>query len=248
MKQKLLFFIRSCLPDILVRNCYRLIGAITLFRHRNLSDKGRFPLRFLDINLILNEGTKNTQFDSHYVLHPAWAARIISRNKPQKHVDISSSINFATMLSAFIPTDFYEYQPSDISLSSLFCQKGDLMSLPFPDQSVASLSCMHVVEHIGLGRYGDPYDPNGDVKAAKELSRILAPGGTLLFVVPVGMPRLCFNAHRIYSYEMIVDFFPDLKIESFTLIDDSGRFIENCDPSLVASQKYACGCFELKRE
>ena len=79
---------------------------------------------------------------------------------------------------------------------------------------------MHVAEHIGLGRYGDPLDPDGDLKAMGELKRVLAPGGLLLFVVPVGQPRVCFNAHRIYSYGQIVEAFAKLYLEEFALIPD----------------------------
>jgi hypothetical protein len=59
---------------------------------------------------------------------------------------------------------------------------------------------MHVIEHIGLGRYGEALDPDGDLKAIRELVRVLAAGGNLLVVVPVGRPRIQFNAHRIYDY------------------------------------------------
>jgi hypothetical protein len=66
---------------------------------------------------------------------------------------------------------------------------------------------MHVVEHVGLGSYGDSLDPNGDLKAMSELKRVLSINGNLLFVVPVGKPRVMFNAHRIYSYEQIIECF-----------------------------------------
>ena len=65
----------------------------------------------------------------------------------------------------------------------------DLISLPFEDGSFHSLTCMHVVEHIGLGRYGDQVDPDGDLMAMKELERVTAKLGNLLFVVPVGIPK-----------------------------------------------------------
>ena len=39
---------------------------------------------------------------------------------------------------------------------------------------------MHVVEHIGLGRYGDQVDPDGDLMAMKELERVTAKLGKLL--------------------------------------------------------------------
>ena len=77
----------------------------------------------------------------------------------------------------------------------------DICALPFADGSIQSLSCMHVVEHVGLGRYGDPLDPMEIEWQCSELQRVLAPGGDLLFVVPVGKPRIMYNAHRIYSYD-----------------------------------------------
>ncbi len=52
-------------------------------------------------------------------------------------------------------------------------------------------SCMHTIEHIGLGRYGDPLDAVGDQTALSELQRVVAPGGSLLIVVPVA--TACFN-------------------------------------------------------
>ena len=79
---------------------------------------------------------------------------------------------------------------------------------------------MHVVEHIGLGRYGDPLDATGDLKAMKELARVVAPGGTLLLVCPVGRPRVVFNAHRIYSVEQISASFPEFALAEFALISD----------------------------
>ncbi len=164
---------------------------------------GRFSLSIFKLNPTLFDATAMTGFDPHYEYHPPWAARIVAKNRPAKHIDISSKLFFSTMVSAFVPVEFYDYRPADISLSNLECKTGDLMSLPFPDNSVESLSCMHTIEHIGLGRYGDPIDPEGDIKAARELVRVLKPGGTFLYVAPIGKPRIEFNAHRIYSYEQV---------------------------------------------
>src|SRR5207253_10606962 len=69
-----------------------------------------------------------------------------------------------------------------------------LLSLPFADRSVESLSCLHVAEHVGLGRYGDELDPEGTVKAARELQRVVAPAGRLYFALPVGRPRTEFRS------------------------------------------------------
>jgi SAM-dependent methyltransferase len=165
-------------------------------------------------------------------------------------VDISSSLHFCTVVSAFIPVKFYDFRPADLKLSQLATDRADLFSLPFEDSSVHSLSCMHVVEHVGLGRYGDSLNPNGDLEAIGELQRVLATGGSLLFVVPVGKPRIMFDAHRIYSYEQILRYFQGIRLEEFALIPDSSDpsgIIYNASKEIADTQRYGCGCFWFKK-
>ncbi len=190
--------------------------------------------------------TEKTLFDAHYIYHPAWAARILSKTKPTKHIDVSSTLHFSTIVSAFIPVEFYDYRPANVKLDNLSSKEGNLLALPFEDNSVDSISCMHTIEHIGLGRYGDPIDPDADIKSIKELVRVLAPNGNLLFVSPIGKPMVQFNAHRIYSYDQIMQYFSELTLKEFTLIPDNGQeegIIYNASKSLADSQRYGCGCF-----
>ena len=191
------------------------------FQKLALNYDPRFPIKWEDRLPFLNDDTETTLFDPHYIYHPAWAARIIAQNPPEFHVDISSTLYFCTILSAFIPVKFYDYRPANLHLTNLESKSVDLTALPFEDNSIKSLSCMHTVEHIGLGRYGDQLDPNGDLKAMKELNRVLAIEGDLLFVVPVGKPRVVFNAHRIYSYSQISTYFQELQLKEFMLIPDN---------------------------
>lgn len=222
-----------------------MIGDIVKFKNHN---DGRFKIRLQYLFPQLKDKTEKTGFDAHYIYHPAWAARILSATKPKKHIDISSTLHFAAIMSAFIKIEFYDYRPVDIPLSNLICGKTDLTNLQFPSESIFSLSCMHTIEHIGLGRYGETIDPVGDLKAISELKRVLAKGGSLLFVVPVGRPKIMYNAHRIYSFEMIKDYFQGLRLQEFSLIDDQGNFLEKADPILVKDQKYGCGCFWFIKE
>ncbi|MBI1176056.1 DUF268 domain-containing protein [bacterium] len=217
-------------------------------RFKKLSNlcEERFQLRWSERLVFLNDRTTTTGFDRHYVYHPAWAARVLKQTCPTEHVDISSTLHFVSLVSAFIPVRFYDFRPADLHLPGLTCEQANLLALPFPDNSVESLSCMHVVEHVGLGRYGDPLDPEGDLKSMRELQRVISPGGTLLFVVPVGKPRICFNGHRIYAYQQIVGAFSDLILREFTLIperSDRGGMIPNATQELVENEAYGCGCF-----
>jgi hypothetical protein len=209
----------------------------------------RFSLEKKNVQVFDNEATVQTNFDRHYIYHPAWAARIIALTRPAVHVDISSTLHFCNVLSAFVPVKFYDYRPADLILSDLTCDAADLTALPFDDRSIHSLSCMHTVEHIGLGRYGDPVDYNGDLKAMKELSRVLAIGGSLLFVVPVGHASVIhFNGHRIYHPDAVKKVFKEegLTLKEFVLIPEApkdGGLIPSPDQSLMDKQSYACGCF-----
>ena len=109
---------------------------------------------------------------------------------------------------------------------------------------------MHVVEHIGLGRYGDSLDINGDLKAIDELKRVVSKNGDLLFVVPVGgEAKIMFNAHRIYTYDQILSYFKGFSLIEFSLIPDNSQdnYILNPTPQDLHSQNYACGCFWFKK-
>jgi SAM-dependent methyltransferase len=209
--------------------------------------KDRFTIEKKDLYPCLNDNTNYTSFDAHYIYHPAWATRIIKKINPQKHVDISSTLHFCSTISAFFETEFYDYRPAKLNLSGLNSGEADLNSLNFETNSIECISCMHTIEHIGLGRYGDKLDPDGDLNAIKELQRVTKIGGNLLLVVPVGKPRIQFNAHRIYSFEMIQSLFYDFQLKDFSLITDDQVYIENADSKLVEHQSYGCGCFWFQK-
>jgi len=209
----------------------------------------RFTVAWKDRSLHLRDATAVTGYDRHYLFHTAWACRILSEIRPVQHVDVGSALYFASSVSAFVPTTFIDIRPADLSLSGLISQSGTLMQLPFPTESLESLSCMHVVEHVGLGRYGDPLDYDGDIKSTRELTRVVAVGGSLLYVVPIGgQPRIQFNAHRIYTYEQVLALFLEMDLAEFALIPDDGAeegLIRHANPNLAAQQRYGCGCFHF---
>ena len=218
------------------------------FRRLTRSSSRNLPLNWADRYPCLNDRTATTGFDGIYLLHLAWAARVLANTRPEQHVDISSYIYFPALVSAFIPMKYLEYRPVDLSLSGLTSDRCDLMSLPFEDDSVNSLSCMHVLEHVGLGRYGDPLDAEGDIRACRELQRVLSPGGTLLVAMPVGRPRIAFNAHRIYSFQHVMEMFPGLELVEATLIpDNSSGLVKDATPAEFDSQNYGCGCFWFRK-
>ncbi|MHB8512039.1 MAG: DUF268 domain-containing protein [Actinomycetota bacterium] len=54
-------------------------------------------------------------------------------------------------------------------------------------------------EHDGLGRYGDPIDPDADLKAMEKMRGIVRQGGLLFLAVPVGRDAVVWNSNRIYG-------------------------------------------------
>lgn len=196
----------------------------------------------------LSDRTTTTHFDSHYFYQDIWAFRLIQASDTSKHVDVGSRIVFVGMLTAITKVTFIDIRPLDVDLENFNSIQGDILQLPFDNNSVNSLSCLHVAEHIGLGRYGDSLDTEGTKKATRELARVLAPQGNLYFSVPVGKPRVCFNAHRIHSPQQILDYFHNLKLLQFSGISDSGTFRQDIEPDDLADSNYACGLFHFTKK
>jgi SAM-dependent methyltransferase len=205
------------------------------------------PIRLVDTYPQVHDRTVTTSIDAHYFYVNGWAMRRIVAARPALHVDVGSQVIFANLLAGVIPVVFVDYRPLEAELPGLMCVGGSLLGLPFADCSLASLSCLHVIEHIGLGRYGEPLDPEGTRKAVGELARVLGPGGNLFLATPVGKPRLCFNAHRIHRAEAIREMVPELELVEFSGVHDDGRYVEQVELSAFQNSEYACGFFWFRR-
>ncbi|OIP84374.1 hypothetical protein AUK04_02475 [Candidatus Roizmanbacteria bacterium CG2_30_33_16] len=196
---------------------------------------------------MLHEKTNLSPFNNHYYYMSLWAFDRIINNRPKFHVDIGSAYDFSGYLSKIIKTTFIDLRPINVKIKNLTIKRGDLLNLPYKDNSATSLSCLHTAEHVGLGRYGDKIDPNGTQKACRELSRVLTPDGFLYFAVPIGKEKICFNAHRIFPPKAIIKMFPKLKLVEFSLVDDNGIFLEKQDPTAYSNLNYACGMFIFRK-
>jgi hypothetical protein len=201
----------------------------------------RIPFR--DIYPCLSDSTRTTPFDAHYFYQSAWLARHLAAEKPHQHVDVGSDIRIFNVLSAFIPVECIDFRPLEVNMQGLQCVAGDLTALRKESCSIESLSCLHVVEHIGLGRYGDPVCSDGVNKAFGELQRVLKIGGRLYLSAPVGRGRVCFNAHRVFEPSCIVDSLPDLKLVGFDYVDDHKRYHQHAQVADAGALDYGCGLF-----
>lgn len=216
-------------------------------RRQYRSLPGAEPLRRVDDNPQLRDWTSKTPYDAHYLHQDAWAARRIAERRPARHVDVGSRTTFVAGLAAFVEVVFVDIRPLDAELPGLTPVEGSLLAMPFGDREVDSLSCLHVAEHVGLGRYGDPLDPSGTRRAALELQRVLAADGELLFSLPVGEPRTAFNAHRVHDPTEVPGLFPELSLLEFSGVDDRGRFIADVEPEEFVGATWSCGLYRFRR-
>ncbi len=221
-----------------------------LIRYIRLNKENSFRVCFKDIfyktyDRFNEAGTMST----HYFYQDLWAAKYLHQHKITEHVDVGSRLDgFIAHTLLFSAVCYIDVRPLKAKIDGLDFKQGSALALPFPDNSVASLSCLHVIEHVGLGRYGDEVDPGGYRTAARELMRALAVGGILLIGVPVGRERVCFDAHRIFDPQTIVNAFSGLKLLEFNLIDDKGQgIINNASFSVARQCNYGCGLFAFTK-
>ena len=183
-----------------------------------------------------------------YFHQDLWVARKIFRANPVEHWDIGSRIDgFITHLLTFRSVNVIDIRPLQSNTSGLTFYQGDITKLSMADQSLQSLSCLHTMEHIGLGRYGDLIDPNGCFKGMKELERVLAPGGILYFSVPIGREHVAFNAHRIFDPCTIIKAFETLELIEFAVVNGGGDLVDPAQVEDFRKVDYSCGIFIFRK-
>jgi SAM-dependent methyltransferase len=184
----------------------------------------------------------------HYFYQDIWALNKLAEFKPVEHHDVGSRFDgFVGQATAICPIVCWDIRPPNFQLPRFEFRQGSILDLPIPDQSILSLSCLHVAEHVGLGRYGDSLDPEGTEKALRELMRVLAPGGQLLFSMPVGDDRVCFNAQRIWHPEKAIEVAKELELVEFKAINDADNFCQEIVPTDLINAKYSCGLYRFIR-
>jgi SAM-dependent methyltransferase len=222
-------------------------GAVRYVRDRAAYSRlpGGDGLRWRDSFPKLADRVASSPIDPHYFHQDTWAARRIAERAPARHVDVGSRVDLVGFLTALTEVVFVDIRPLEVDIEGLECVTGSVLELPFADRSLESVSCLHVAEHIGLGRYGDPLDPLGTRKAAAELERVVAPGGQLLFSLPVGRPRVEFNAHRVHDPLDVASWFSRCELREFAGVDDAGVFRRHRSLGELAGATYACGMYQL---
>lgn len=158
----------------------------------------------------------------YYFWQDLWCSRKIYQRKPPEHYDIGSRVDgFIAHVLSFMPVTLIDIRPLPYKIEGLNFIQADATNLEgIADRSIISLSSLCAPEHFGLGRYGDPVDPEACFMALRSMQRVLAPGGHLYIAVPVGdVSGVAFNAHRIFAPEIVAETLNELRLEDFSVIN-----------------------------
>lgn len=192
---------------------------------------------------------------SEYFWQDLLVARMIFEARPGKHVDVGSRVDgFVAHVASFREIEVFDVRPMTTQIPGVTFKQADLMkSVEGMAGYCDSLSCLHALEHFGLGRYGDPINPKGHERGLINMAGLLKENGVFYLSIPIGIDRVEFNAHRVFDPRVITDLAMQhsLTLSALTVIQPGGK-VETLAPdktqlSNLASQRYALGIFVFQK-
>lgn len=191
---------------------------------------------------------------SQYFYQDLFVAQRIFLNNPKEHVDIGSRVDgFVANVASYRKIIVFDIRPLKLDIPNIEFRQADLMKHEEKDK-YESVSCLHVLEHFGLGRYGDPINPDGHLIGLHTISAMLKKGGKFYLSVPMGKQRIEFHAHRVFSVDYLKSILQDdFIIDHFSYINDSAQLFMNVDYNSVEASlnfncSFGCAIFELTKK
>jgi len=194
---------------------------------------------------------------SEYFWQDLMVARWIHEDNPQKHVDIGSRIDgFVAHVASFRELEVFDVRPITTEIPGVKFQQADLMDVTsLPTSSLGgycdSLSCLHALEHFGLGRYGDKINPQGFRLGLENMAFLVKPDGVLYLSTPIGKDRIEFNANWVFHPQTILNIARSsgLILHSLVTISTTGLIKEwpnnNTSIDEIGAQDYSLGIFRF---
>lgn len=233
----------------MVRKFYRILSSLSIQPKVIWTSLQGWPAFKRDLKEIRKQLKNNTDFKitswypvlrerfetngalkDHYFHEDLLVARRVFENKPSLHVDVGSRVDgFVAHVASFREIEVFDIRPQLAQVKNIRFVTTDFMNIPASLHDYTdSLSSLNVIEHFGLGRYGDPIDVNGHLKGLENMRKVLKQGGKFYFSTPIGFLRIEFNAHRVFSMEYLLKLFaPYYQIDFFSYVDDAGDLHEN---------------------
>jgi SAM-dependent methyltransferase len=204
---------------------------------------------------VLDEKYVHNKIAWNYFFQDLWVAQLVLKSNPAKHVDVGSRIDgFVAHVATYREVEVYDIRAVREDIPNVKFIQADVCSENFSFINYCdSISSLHVIEHLGLGRYGDTLDNEGYLKGLKNITKALKINGVFYFSVPIGEQRIEFNAHRVFSTEYLLKTLGKYyKLEAFGNVDDKSMFHPNIslDDKGFANSfdcNYGCGIFVLRK-
>ena len=145
---------------------------------------------------------------SEYFWQDLLVARWIFDAKPLRHIDIGSRVDgFVAHVASYREIEVFDVRPITSVIPGIVFRQADFMQpdTTFPTAGYCdSISCLHAIEHFGLGRYGDPINVQGYERGLANMAYLLKPGGRFYLSTAIGIERVEFNANRVFAPRTII--------------------------------------------
>jgi hypothetical protein len=202
---------------------------------------------------VLGEDKKKSgQITNHYFYQDLLVASYIFKNKPTKHIDIGSRIDgFVANVASFRKIEVFDLRINKLNFKNIKFRKLNLNKINKKLYNYAdSISCLHTIEHFGLGRYGDPIDPDSYKKGFNNLVKMLKSKGLLYISFPISNNNeTFFNLERRFNPKDILGWTKELILLNFDFIDDKQKL--NLNVNLLSLYKKnivnGCGIYVFKK-
>jgi SAM-dependent methyltransferase len=243
----------------------RMIGSVSglvrfsgdLRKFRALQEQSRSQMRFGKLYPCIDDYSAESGIAAgHYFHQDLIVAQQIFASQPTRHVDVGSRIDgFVAHVAVFREVEIFDIRPLTTSARNIVFRRCDIAAEIEPQyvDYCDSLSCLHALEHFGLGRYGDSLDPDGHLKGLDNIRRILKSGGILYLSVPIGPHRIEFNAHRVFGVPELIRLVDErFAIRRFSYVGDAGEFHDNVSWTASGSEdhfgcQFGLGILELQK-
>ena len=195
---------------------------------------------------------KSSKVIKHYFNQDLLVASYIFKNSPKKHVDVGSRVDgFVAHVASFRKIEVIDIRNNNFQFKNIIFKKKDINNI---DKSLInycdSISCLHTLEHFGLGRYGDKIDPEGHIIGFKNLLKILKKNGRLYISFPISNEnKIYFNSERSFHPEEILKWSNNLELLKFDLIADNDKIFHDINLKKIKKKlNYSCGIYVFKKK
>ena len=203
-----------------------------------------------------DKGKESGGSSSEYFIQDLFVAQLLYKLKASRILDVGSRVDgFVSNVASYSNVDICDIRPLKTSFKNIKFIKIDICQ-PVIKQNLLKkykyVTCLHALEHFGLGRYGDNLSPDSYKNAVLNLSNLMSNDGLLFLSVPVGKSRVEFNSHRVFDAKSLLEvcIAYNLKLYRFFTIFNTKLVehnVKDINYRKIIRDNYALGIFIFKK-